>query len=180
MTAVNQSGDDNLQPPVSSVIDVDSVAATCEAPAKERATSKLINKPTGPSDISAGRTDEPRQPKLSTFPSTQFGKKRRAFSAKWYELYSWLEYSVSQDAAFCFSCRLFPVPGRTILENTFTVSGYRQWKKAIEKDAGFAQHERSDYHKATFCAWKDFQSQIESGKSIDIALVSAHEKRDQR
>ena len=87
----SESGeDDNLQPPVSSIIDVDSVAATCEAPAKERATSKLINKSPGPSDISAGRTDEPRKPKLPTFHSTQFGKKRRAFSAKWYELYSWL------------------------------------------------------------------------------------------
>lgn len=42
----SESGDDdNLQPPASSVIDVDSVAATCEAPAKERAASKLINKP---------------------------------------------------------------------------------------------------------------------------------------
>ena len=62
-------------------------------------------------------------------------------------------------------------------ENTFTVSGYRQWKKAIEKDSGFAQHERSDYHKAMICAWNDFQSQLVSGKSIDIALVSAHEKQ---
>lgn len=71
---------------------------------------------------------------------------------------------------------MFPVPNKRPPENTYTSTGYRQWKKATEKDAGFAQHERSDYHYLTFCAWREFQEHVKAGATIDVALTSAHEQ----
>ena len=58
----------------------------------------------------------------------------------------------------------------------FTSTGYRQRKKATEKDAGFSQHERSDYHATTFCLWKEFEQRQISGKTIDASISSLHEK----
>ncbi|KAK1381920.1 hypothetical protein POM88_019655 [Heracleum sosnowskyi] len=43
----------------------------------------------------------------------------------------WLEYSVSQDAAFCFYCYLFGDIKRK--DQVFIKPGFRNWKKAIEK-----------------------------------------------
>ena len=174
--------DDNVSDFDSDITDeenVDGDVSVVSTPSVSTVGVKPSLTPPGPKDISAGRSDNPMQPKLSAFPTTQFGMKRRSFSPRWYEVYPWLEYSVSQDAAFCFCCRLFPLPGKSIAETVFTVSGYRQWKKATEKDSGFAQHERSDYHNSAFCAWKDFRSYIETGKAIDVALVSAHDKQVQ-
>lgn len=82
---------------------------------------------------------------------------------------------MTKDAAFCFCCRLFP-PSKRQTENIFTEVGYRQWKKANEKEAGFRQHERSDFHVEAFCAWKEFNAHISKGATIDRALVSAQQK----
>ena len=42
-------------------------------------------------------------------PVMQFPKscKKRSFTQDWYSTFNWIEYSVSLDAAFCFSCRHF-------------------------------------------------------------------------
>ena len=133
-------------------------------------------KPPGPDDISSGRAEGPTQPSRIIFPSKRFGTKQRAFRPAWYSSHKWLEYSVSQDAAYCFCCRMFPSPHKPTSENTFTSTGFRQWKKATAKDAGFSQHERSDYHTTSFCAWKEFQQRLISGKTIDATISSLHEK----
>ncbi|CAK6977219.1 hypothetical protein KUCAC02_016525 [Scomber scombrus] len=57
-------------------------------------------------------------------PKQTFGTQRRSFNRAWYEQYGWMEYSVTNDAAFCFSCRHF-IPA-------FTVSGFQNWRKAQE------------------------------------------------
>jgi hypothetical protein len=54
----------------------------------------------------------PMQPNLPSFPRTQFGSARRAFSKTWYNKYTWIEYSEFKDAAYCFYCFLFMQPGR--------------------------------------------------------------------
>ncbi|PIA31127.1 hypothetical protein AQUCO_05200016v1 [Aquilegia coerulea] len=42
------------------------------------------------------------------FPLTAFGDQNRGFSKNWYTYYgSWIEYSISKDAAFCLYCYLF-------------------------------------------------------------------------
>lgn len=152
------------------------LTGTISAETQSEHPQTTFQRPPGPEDLSNGRTEGPMQPKHASFPATQFGNKRRSFRSAWYDTYSWLEYSTIQDAAFCFSCRMFPVPNKPQTENNFISVGFKQWKKANEKDAGFAQHERSDYHNISFCSWKYFQDHMRKGATIDVALKSTHEK----
>ena len=39
---------------------------------------------------------------LIEFPVSSSGKRTFKFQSRWYDLYSWLEYFVLKDAAFCF------------------------------------------------------------------------------
>ena len=64
-----------------------------------------------PSDLATTKNHSPCQPKLTQFPSHIIAGKQRSFSSSWYS-YSWLEYSVQQDACFCFPCRMFYVEER--------------------------------------------------------------------
>jgi len=52
----------------------------------------------------------PFQPKLSVFPANPSipANKQCRMSSVWYSEYPLLEYSISEDAAFCFACSLFP------------------------------------------------------------------------
>ena len=50
----------------------------------------------------------PRQPRLHRFPVRDpKSKKTKSFQASWYNRLDWLEYSVAEDAAFCYPCRKF-------------------------------------------------------------------------
>ena len=51
--------------------------------------------------------DGPNQVKLAQYPQHWFGLKKRSFNSSWFANFSWLEYSVTRDAGFCFSCRMF-------------------------------------------------------------------------
>ena len=90
-----------------------------------------------PSDIASGSNEKPVQPSQSTvqFPPL-VGTKKRYFNPDWFKMYSWLEYFVEKDAAFCFPCRHFSTKsGRA--EDTFTKKGFRNWKKATGKEGIF-------------------------------------------
>ncbi|KAL5716165.1 hypothetical protein ACHQM5_017892 [Ranunculus cassubicifolius] len=71
----------------------------------------------------------PCQPDI-TFPTRKISendKQNRGFGRKWYtEFSSWLEYSVSKDAAFCLYCYLF---WKGVGADNFVVTGFRNWKK---------------------------------------------------
>ena len=71
----------------------------------------------------------PCQPQLSKeqYPPTQFGNQRRRFQASWFNIFTWIEYSVSKDAAFCFPCFLFEKDAST--QHAFTIDGFRSWKR---------------------------------------------------
>jgi hypothetical protein len=57
------------------------------------------------SDISRTRHDKPAQPILERYPaSTSNGGK---FSAHYYKIYEWIEYSKNLNSMFCFACRHF-------------------------------------------------------------------------
>ncbi|XP_076315924.1 52 kDa repressor of the inhibitor of the protein kinase-like [Tachypleus tridentatus] len=63
--------------------------------------------PPGPKDLSqlpdSGRTC----PDLKRYPATEYSGQSKSFNKNWRNQFTWLEYSVTQDAAFCFACRLF-------------------------------------------------------------------------
>ena len=119
-------------------------------PGADRIIERCTRKPPGPGDISSGKAEGPTQSLRIIFPSKCFGTKQRAFRQAWYDSHKWLEYSISQDSAYCFCCRMLPPPNKRASDIAFTSTGYRQRKKATEKDAGFSQHERSDYQRDNF------------------------------
>ncbi len=94
------------------------------------------------SDISSGVAQPPVRPKLHSFPVTQFGSKVHCFNNKWYEKYSWVEYSIQKDAIFCYPCRFFSIPGTTRTEENFkSMTGTRNWKKtAVLRSTISASH----------------------------------------
>ena len=74
----------------------------------------------------------PCQPMSHDFARTQFGVKQRCFQTEWFEKWDWLEYSVSNDAAFCLWCYLFGDKKDGDVQ-AFTKKGFRNWKKACER-----------------------------------------------
>jgi hypothetical protein len=64
------------------------------------------------------------------YPSSGPKKHPRRFQAHWFKYFPWLEYSPTQDAAFCFPCTLFSKkPIEKIGSDAFTVKRFRNWKK---------------------------------------------------
>lgn len=109
--------------------------------------------------------DSPSQPILTNYPKRPFGQTLRCFSASWYHSRPWLEYSVIRDASFCFACRKFNI-SHSDREDIFTKRGFTNWKKALEKDAGFQKHASSLPHIRSMSAWQEQQRRAESGESI--------------
>ena len=56
------------------------------------------------SDISISSTSKPMQPRLSFYPNKYISGRSRSFLLTWYDKYSWLEYRISRNVAFCFCC----------------------------------------------------------------------------
>ncbi|XP_039002229.1 zinc finger MYM-type protein 1-like [Hibiscus syriacus] len=73
------------------------------------------------------------QPKKHKFPQTDFGGGTlRRFNKYWFNKYSWLDYSVSKDVAFCFVCYLFK--NETTKDaggDAFFVNGFRGWNRPV-------------------------------------------------
>ncbi|XP_076314932.1 uncharacterized protein LOC143227363 [Tachypleus tridentatus] len=62
--------------------------------------------PPGPKDLSQLPYNDPTCPDLKRYPATEYSSQSRSFNKNWRDQHSWLEYSVTQDAPFCFaSCQ---------------------------------------------------------------------------
>uniref|UniRef100_A0A8C2DXL4 TTF-type domain-containing protein n=1 Tax=Cyprinus carpio TaxID=7962 RepID=A0A8C2DXL4_CYPCA len=109
------------------------------------------------------------------FPKTTQGQKRRAFNPQWYSKYSWLEYSVSKDSAYCYACRHFSLPSAS--ESVFTSqAGFSHWKKALYKDGGLTLHDRSDSHVNAMFAWREYKNRMLSDSGL-MDLIDQEYKR---
>ena len=121
----------------------------------------------------------PYQPCSEKYPTsaTISKKKQRAFSAKWYEKYPFLEYSPKTDRAFCFTCRLFG-DGAGPTETNWSTEGVNRWDKMKsrgKKKAGkLAQHFTSASHKLSA---EKFHSFNKKEMRVDVALSSARMKK---
>ena len=115
-------------------------------------------------DIAQGHTEGPVRPLLVRYPTKLQQGAKRSFQSSWYKEHDWLEYSQSLDAAFCFPCRLFSVPG-SCPDKAFTVNGFSNWKKAMYKDGGFVSHLKSDCHVHAVIAWRDLDRK-DAAKSV--------------
>lgn len=82
-------------------------------------------------DISNHPQEAPRWPGLQKYPTWLFGNQKRSFNKSWMDQYSWLEYSMAKNTAFCFACRHFLKQGHEFhLEPTFTSNRSNNWRKA--------------------------------------------------
>ena len=66
------------------------------------------------------------------YPPIQFGSQRHRLQASCFNTFPWLEYSISQDAAFCFSCFLFQKYASS--QVAFTIDGFRCWKRVNDNN----------------------------------------------
>jgi hypothetical protein len=118
----------------------------------------------------------PYQPRDISFRSVTIKGHIRAFSAAWYEMFPWLEYSPAVDASFCFPCRLYS-NDRCCSEQTFISKGYSHWKKALETGRGFKGHALSDQHKLAMTSWSQRKS---IGCSVKQQIDCAHQNFTQK
>ncbi|KAL6581953.1 hypothetical protein OROMI_005967 [Orobanche minor] len=79
----------------------------------------------------------PCQPRSHDFPQKIVGNKLRRFNREWFDEYkNWLEYSITEDKAYCLCCYLFrdDIKGLT----AFTSEGFSCWhkKRSLDKHVG--------------------------------------------
>ncbi|CAF3585966.1 unnamed protein product [Rotaria socialis] len=69
---------------------------------------------------------------------------------QWYQDRPWLEYSIKKDCAYCYYCRHFSFGSRALTKrkqhDTSVSSGFRNWKRTLEKGRGFDRHVTSQGH----------------------------------
>lgn len=111
----------------------------------------------------------PVQPNID-FPKTN----GRRFTARYYDIHEWIEYSKAEDAVYCFPCRHFNAqysvrPGEAAGSRTFIDKGFRKWKDA---SALLKQHELGERHKASMTSWAEFKSRSSQQKSVSSLLDS--------
>ena len=118
--------------------------------------------------------DAPSQPRMKDYPKTLYSEGKssysRNFQSAWYNGRTWLEYSVEQDACYCFPCRIYGV-NKSAANKTFTVTGFRNWKAALGgKDKGFTKHENSPFHLRNIESWTQQQKRKDQGKSLETVI----------
>jgi hypothetical protein len=116
----------------------------------------------------------PCQPKLAKYPKNSdiSPKKQNQFTSVWFTEYPHLEYSIVNDAVYCFICTLFPKgPNRQFADPAWVENGVRAWSKmksrGKQKPGKLTQHFTSLSHKS---ALDDFSNFLNSSNHIDCLL----------
>lgn len=60
------------------------------------------------------------------YKQNRFGSQNRSFCSDWYKQYTWLEYSIKSNAAFCYACRMF---ADKLDDDVWTKKGFSNWQK---------------------------------------------------
>lgn len=85
---------------------------------------------------------------------------------------TWLTYSKKKDSLYCFCCKLFS-------QKTFKLSrdGFNDWKNCSDS---LKMHENSPEHTKNMGSWKELESRIKKGQTIDkveLALINTERRR---
>ena len=80
-----------------------------------------------------------------------------------------------RDACFCFSCRIY---GCTVNERdvVFTLTGFNNWKAALDRDRGLQRHVSSHNHMHASTVRTQHKSREATGGTVDFLLVGHIEK----
>ena len=105
-------------------------------------------------------TKGPTQPKGHKFPQSL---DKRSFQPNWFRKYSWLEYSVAKNRAYCFYCYLFKHDHihEKFCHDAFTKAGFSQWKNSY---MAFPKHVGgpNSMHNIAASKFHDFDNQRSS------------------
>ncbi|KAK4885651.1 hypothetical protein RN001_001922 [Aquatica leii] len=75
---------------------------------------------------------------------------------------TWLIYSVTKDAVFCFCCMLFD---NSSSANEWPKKGYSDWGNLSR---ALTMHEKTQHHRNAFKAWKELDNRLKQKKTIDF------------
>ena len=127
------------------------------------------SRPVVPNDIALTPSCSPCQPENISCSRREYSDKSRCFNPAWYQHYSWLEYSVKLDSAYCFPCRFFVGSsiGRGRPEKAFTVNEFKDWKYASDNKGALLSHQKSYPHKQSAIAWGQFKYTSSSGSASE-------------
>ena len=127
-------------------------------------------------------TSKPYQHDDGPFPSSDH---RRRMNSTWFQKIigkskfhrTWLVYSVSKSALYCFCCLLYPESNFNCLSAFEKNVGFTTWKNRCRLDA----HERSSAHRRSFCRWKEHERSLVEGEGqIDDQLADALRKEEDK
>lgn len=113
----------------------------------------------------------PIRPALASYPETVFSGRRRSFQSNWFQSRSWLEYNKSNDAAYCFPCRIFGNPNHR--DAAFQVHGFSNWAMALTHGKGFDKHSSSEQHMISMEKWSDYSKST----PVDSQLIAEQKRR---
>ncbi|XP_042425906.1 zinc finger MYM-type protein 1-like [Zingiber officinale] len=93
----------------------------------------------------------PIQP-IYDYPFTECEGQKRRFQSSWFQKYPWLEFSIEKQSAFCFPCYVFDTNSAQF--DTFTVTGFKNWKRVDCKNRSFKRHEGDGNSRHSFAMRK--------------------------
>lgn len=116
--------------------------------------------------------DKPNHPDPRVMPDQQLPNKTLRFQEKWFRDYAWLHYSPIVKGVLCFYCmQAFRHQSSALaksMEPVFVCTGFRNWKKALDK---FSSHQQSQAHKVAMTAF------LQQRNSVSTQLSTAKEQQ---
>ncbi|XP_075494836.1 uncharacterized protein LOC142532414 [Primulina tabacum] len=99
----------------------------------------------------------PIQP-IYDYPFAECEGQKRRFQSSWFQKYPWLEFSIEKQSAFCFPCYVFDTNSTQF--DTFTVKGFKNWKRVNCKNCPFKRHEGYENSRHSFAMrkWGDLKN----------------------
>jgi len=92
----------------------------------------------------------------------------RSFRSQSYKLFDWLEYCPEKNVTYCFSCRYFC--NKETKKEAFSITGFYNWKKALDKNKGFYKHQSSSSHRICVSKLEDKLKRVETKTEISTLL----------
>ncbi|TYG89641.1 hypothetical protein ES288_A12G116100v1 [Gossypium darwinii] len=114
----------------------------------------------------------PYQPILSEYHASNSKKHPRYFQPSWFKQFSWLEYSPSKNAVFCFPCFLFNNnPTSHFGLTAFTHNGFSNWKKVHDGcNCAFLTHMGKDPNSLHNNAQRAYVDLMNQAQHIEVSL----------
>ncbi|XP_008183461.1 zinc finger MYM-type protein 1-like [Acyrthosiphon pisum] len=104
------------------------------------------------------------------YKQTRFGSQNRSFSSEWYKQYTWLEYSIKSNAAFCYVCGMF---ADELIDEVWTNKGFSNWQKLNEK---LKKHAKTKRHLVCLSKMNGYLACKKSG-SVMVKQCSGYKEQ---